>query len=228
MNTDIFAILATTFSLFSTFPQLRKSFRLRRRHHLPITAVTGSLLVAGSWLVWSIRTGETGALIASGFSVLTHGALLCRASGARRRSLLTLPALTVSAFAPVPVVEVATSMLAIVVLYPHLRAAWSVPQEIAATRWILEASEEALWAMWAISIAAPLVAAPNVLYVPICLIIAWRAARSTATVKKNEGWKKVFEEKSTEKNFLIYNSLSLSRNKESKVLPIGLLPPKYL
>jgi len=183
MISEILAVLATTLSLFTSLPQLRKSLRLGRRHQLPVTAVTGSLLVAGSWFVWSLRTGQTGALVGSLFGVLTHVALLCRAEGPRHRSLFSMPALTVSAIAPIHVVEGLTSALAIAVLVPHLRAAWSVPHEIAVTRWLLEASEELLWGLWAISIAAPMVAAPNALYVPVCLIIAWRAGKATQPLR---------------------------------------------
>lgn len=194
MFSDVLALLATGVSLFTSLPQLRRSLRSGRRHRLPLPAITGSLLVAGSWFIWSIRSGETGALIGSAIGVSTHALLVWRASGRRRHAVALLPVLTFSAYAPLTAVEIVTSTLAIVVLIPNLRAVWSVPAEVAPSRWVLEASEEALWGLWAISIAAPFVAAPNALYVPVCLFIAWRASRGARQAVSSASTRILFPE----------------------------------
>ncbi len=128
-------------------------------------------------MCWSFRADEPAAVVGSLIGVVTHAAVAWRAEGRRRRVLFVVPLFAFPALAPLPVVEACTSALALAVLFPHLRSALVVPEEVSPGRWLLEAGEELLWGLWAISVAAPLVAAPNVVYVPVSVLIAWKAWR---------------------------------------------------
>jgi hypothetical protein len=171
------ALAATALSSVVVLPQLLHTWRSRIRHEINHFALAGSLFVTGSWFLWSYRHEEPLPATASAIGFISHLVLTSRA---RRRPwlvLLTLPLFLVSAVAPLTFVEVLTSAAAFATLVPHLISAARCPRDVAPLRWVLEATEELLWACWAVAIAAPLIAAPSLATVPIALAIAWRAAR---------------------------------------------------
>ena len=175
MIQESLALAATAVSAVATLPQLRHTWRSRSRHDISHLALAGSLFVAGSWFLWSLRNDEPLPAVASAIGFFSHLALTTRA---RRRPwlvLLALPFLAVSVLAPLTVVEGLTSAVAFATLAPHLFSALRAPHDVAPGRWLLEATEELLWAGWAVAIAAPLIAAPSLATVPVALAIAWRA-----------------------------------------------------
>ena len=172
----LLAISATLLSAVTSWPQVLLSWRSKHRHDIAVLALTGSLFVSGSWACWSLRVHEPLAAAASTLAFIGHALVLLKARGNRLQSLWAVPALIILAYLPITAVEVVTSAAALATLIPHLASAVRAPDDVSAARWYLEAGEELLWGCWALAMAAPLVALPSLVYVPVAIAIALSAS----------------------------------------------------
>lgn len=176
MLVTLLAISATVVSALTSWPQVILSWRAKHRHDIAVLALAGSLFVSGSWLFWSIRVGEPLAAGASAFAFIGHALVLARASGNRLKASWAPVAIAVMSVLPLAAVEIVTSVVALLTLIPHLTSAMKTPGDVSPARWYLEAGEELLWGAWALAVAAPVVAVPSLVYVPVAILIALSAS----------------------------------------------------
>jgi hypothetical protein len=175
MLSNIFALTATLLSFVAIIPQLIKTVKKKERHSIPALPIAISLAVSLGWLQWGIRSEEYIVLFSTLVPIVSNLIILSK-SKKITKSILIVPSITfINLSLTILLLEILLTILSLLNLIPHLRSALNSPSEISATRWLLEASEEGFWALWAFTVAAYSLALPAVIFIPVALYIAYKA-----------------------------------------------------
>ena len=175
MLSNIFAVTATFLSFIAIIPQLIKTIKSREKHSIPALPISISLSVSLGWLQWGVRTDEHIVVFSTLVPIVSNLIILSKTQ-IITKSVLIVPSVTfINLSLTILLLEILLTSLTLLNLIPHLRSALNSPTDISAARWVLEASEEGFWALWAVTVAAYSLALPATIFIPVALYIAFKA-----------------------------------------------------
>ena len=171
------AVIATISSIWPAVYKLKKTDKkssLISSYSSPATLI--SLLGITAWLVWSVIAKDWLMVIAA-FSLILGEVYILSILLSLKKFIILLPVLTISIFLFLQFnSEYLISLLLLLSVLLHLLSTKKSSSAHSPLRWILESSEEMLWALTFILSGEIVLALPALLHIPLALLIAFKSS----------------------------------------------------
>lgn len=174
---ECLALIATISAIWPAVYKLKKSnndLALKSTYSIPATLI--SLFGITAWLIWSIIAGDW-LMVAAAFSVILGEIYILKIILSLKKFLILLPILTSSTIFFLQFnSEYIISLLLLISVILHLLSTKNSSSAHSPLRWILESSEEMLWAAAFILSGEIALALPALLHIPLALLIAFKSS----------------------------------------------------
>jgi hypothetical protein len=174
---ECLALIATISSIWPAVYKLKKSDKkssLNSTYSSPATLI--SLLGMTAWLVWSIVAKDWLMVIAA-ISLILGEVYILSILLSLKKFIILLPVLAISTFLFLQFnSEYVISLLLLLSVLLHLLSTKKSSSAHSPLRWILESSEEMLWALTFILSGEIVLALPALLHIPLALLIAFKSS----------------------------------------------------
>lgn len=176
---ECLAVIATISSIWPAVYKLKKSnkksFSLNSTYSSTATLI--SLLGITAWLIWSIIAKDW-LMVTAATSLILGEVYILSILLSLKKFITLLPVLAISIYLFLQFnSEYVISLLLLLSVLLHLLSTKKSSSAHSPLRWILESSEEMLWALTFILSGEIVLALPALLHIPLALLIAFKSSK---------------------------------------------------
>jgi hypothetical protein len=179
------ALLASTFSFFSIFPQILAMLKSDKKTDFPLLLKIIYFIIPLSWLIWSIKESSYLPLFASILNLILASIYLLKvklSASSFFGFVSILLAGIMLYFLPVFWQEALTAILSILMVLAAIREIDKVEEDISSLKYFLEGIEELVWCGWAFLSAVPLIGISSVFYGPILIFFSYKIHKKSNSI----------------------------------------------